>query len=89
MREREAETQAEGEAGSSQGAQCETPSQVFKVTPWAKVGVKPLSYLVFPDWCSSKRKRHKGSLSTEVRILVTNDSVWDFLHTTKQFLEPS
>ena len=43
-REREAETQAEGEAGSTQGAQCETPSQVSRMRPWAEGGAKPLSY---------------------------------------------
>ena len=42
--EREAETQAEEEAGSTQGARCGTQSQVFKITPWAKGGAKPLSH---------------------------------------------
>ena len=36
--EREAETQA----GSMQGAQCETRSQVSRITPWAEGGAKPL-----------------------------------------------
>ena len=35
-REREAETQAEGEAGSMPGARCGTRSQVSRITPWAK-----------------------------------------------------
>ena len=35
-REREAETQAEGEAGSMQGARCGTQSRVSRITPWAK-----------------------------------------------------
>ena len=35
-REREAETQAEGEAGSMQGAQCGTRSQDSRIAPWAK-----------------------------------------------------
>ena len=43
-REREAETQAEGEAGSMQGAQCGTRSQDSKITPWAEGGAKPLSH---------------------------------------------
>ena len=34
--EREAETQAEGEAGSLQGAQRGTRSQVSGIAPWAK-----------------------------------------------------
>ena len=33
---REAETQAEGEAGSTQGARRKTRSQVSRITPWAK-----------------------------------------------------
>ena len=34
--QREAETQAEGEAGSIQGARCGTQSQVSRITPWAE-----------------------------------------------------
>ena len=34
--EREAETQAEGEAGSMQGAQRETRTRVSRTTPWAR-----------------------------------------------------
>ena len=45
-REREAETQAEGEAGSLQDAQRGTRSQVSRITPWAEAGTKPLSNLV-------------------------------------------
>ena len=36
QREREAETQADGEAGSIQGARCGTLSQDPGVTPWAE-----------------------------------------------------
>lgn len=43
-REREAETQAEGEASSMQGAQCGTRSQVSRITPWAEGGAKLLSH---------------------------------------------
>ena len=43
-REREAETQAEGEAGPMQGTGCRTPSQVFRITPWAAGGTKPLRH---------------------------------------------
>ena len=35
-REREAETQAEGEAGSMQGAQRGIRSRVSRIAPWAK-----------------------------------------------------
>ena len=34
--EREAETQAEGEAGSMQGARCGTRSRVSMIMPWAE-----------------------------------------------------
>ena len=44
MKEREAETQAEGEAGSMQGAQCGTRSRVSRITPWAEGGAKPLHH---------------------------------------------
>ena len=46
--EREAETQAEGEAGSVQGARCWTQSLVSRITPWAEGGAKPLSHLGCP-----------------------------------------
>ena len=42
--EREAETQAEGEAGSMQGARHGTLSWVSRIMPWAKGGAKPLSH---------------------------------------------
>ena len=46
MREpqREAETQAKGEAGSMQGARCGTRSGVSRITPWAEGDAKPLSH---------------------------------------------
>ena len=44
VREREAETQAEGEAGSMQGARRGTRSQVSRIRPWAEGGGKPLSH---------------------------------------------
>ena len=47
--ERAAETQAEGEAGSMQGARRGTQSQVSRITPWAEGGVKPLSHPGCPD----------------------------------------
>ena len=39
----EAETQAEGEAGSMQGAPPGTRSRVSRTRPWAEGGAKPLS----------------------------------------------
>ena len=40
---REAETQAEGDAGSLQEARCGTRSWDSGITPWAEGGAKPLS----------------------------------------------
>ena len=37
-----AETQAEGEEGSTQGAQHGTRFWVSRITPWAEGGAKPL-----------------------------------------------
>ena len=48
MRERKAETQAEGEAGSMPGAQHGTQFQVSRIRPWAEGGTKPLSHLGCP-----------------------------------------
>ena len=42
--DREAETQAEGEAGSMQGAQHGTRSRVSRITLWAEGGAKLLSH---------------------------------------------
>ena len=43
-RGREAETQAEGEAGSMRRARRRTRSQVSRITPWAEGGAKPLGH---------------------------------------------
>ena len=43
-REREAETQTEGETGPMQGARLGTGSQVSRITPWAEGGTKLLSH---------------------------------------------
>ena len=43
-RTREAETWAEGEAGSMLGTRLGTQSWVSRITPWAKGGAKPLSH---------------------------------------------
>ena len=48
-REREAETQAEGEAGSMQEARRGTQSWVSRITPWAEGGAKLLSHPGCPD----------------------------------------
>ena len=48
QRDREADTQAEGEAGSMQGARHGTPSPVSRITLQAEGSVKPLSHLGCP-----------------------------------------
>ena len=47
--EREAETQAEGEAGSMQGARRGTRSWVSRITPQAAGSAKPLRHGGCPD----------------------------------------
>ena len=47
-REREVETQAEGEAGSMQEACRGTPSWVSRITPWAEGSTKTLSHMGCP-----------------------------------------
>ena len=42
--QREAETQAEGEAGSLQGARCRTRSQILGSQPEPKAGIQLLSH---------------------------------------------
>ena len=42
--QREAETRAEGEAGSMQGARHGAGSRVSRIRPWAAGGAKPLSH---------------------------------------------
>ena len=42
--EGEAETQAEGEVGSMQGARRGTQSRVSRITPWAEGDTKPLGH---------------------------------------------
>ena len=42
--QREAETQAEGETGSSEGARCETRSQTWGSCPEPRADAQPLSH---------------------------------------------
>ena len=55
-RERGAKTQAEGEAGSMQGAGPGSRSRDSGVTPWAEGGAKPLSHLGGPKRFYNKMK---------------------------------
>ena len=48
--EREAETQAEGEAGSMQEARRGTRSLVSRITPRAAGGAKPLRHQGYPNF---------------------------------------
>ena len=47
---RERERQAEGEAGSMQGARRRTGSRVSRIIPWAKGSAKPLSHPDCPNY---------------------------------------
>ena len=47
--ERQAETQAEGKAGSMQEARCGTRSRVSRITPQAAGGAKPLRHRGCPN----------------------------------------
>ena len=49
VREREAETQADGEAGSTQGAPRGTWFRVFRITHQAAGGANPLRHQGCPD----------------------------------------
>ena len=46
---REAETSAEGDAGSMQGACRGTPSKVSRIMHWAEGGTKPLTTRAVPQ----------------------------------------
>ena len=53
--EREAETQAEGEAGSPPEAQCGTRSQILRSCPEPKADAHLLSHRGVPDYGSLKK----------------------------------
>ena len=55
-REREAETKAEGEAVSMQGAQCRTRSRVSRIMSWAKGTAELLSHPGCPSTVDLKEK---------------------------------
>ena len=56
LRERETETQAEGEAGSTQGARLGTRSRVSRILPWTEGGAKLLSHPDCPRNVYSKEE---------------------------------
>ena len=83
--ERDAETQAEGEAGSMQGAWCGTPSRVSRIMPWAEGGTKPLSHLAIPEEGYFKEKVQSAAepvlyqvVSTLAAYLALLDALYTF-----------
>ena len=60
-KEREAEIQAEGEAGSTQGTRRGTQFRVSRISPWAEGSAKPLS--------------HPGCLKNTNLITLTSEKV--------------
>ena len=68
MREtqREAETQAEGEAGSMQGAQYGTGSRVSRITPWAK------------GRCSTAKPPWRPSVGQIFELLLTQSKFYTY-----------
>ena len=56
--EREAETQAEGEADSKQRARCWTQSLVLRIRPWTEAGAKLQSHPGCPGFFIFKQENH-------------------------------
>ena len=75
--EREAETQAEGEAGSMQGARRGTGFQVSRIMPWAEGGAKPLSHLGCPHVYGHTETGHW--LLLRQRILCFGGPRWTYI----------
>ena len=71
-KERGAETQAEGEADSMQGAGCGTPSRVSRITPWAESGAKPLSHPGCPLSCLKQNFSPKRKTVDDAAYTITN-----------------
>ena len=93
MRDRErvrlAETQAEGEAGCMQGAQCGNRSWVSRMTPWAAGSAKPLSHPGIPNTNFFKLHheisyQHKNDLSMAniVTFHVEKKKIFAFMQKT-------
>ena len=73
MRDTEAETQAEGEAGSMQGAQRDPLSRVPRIRPWAEGRAKLLSHWGCPSMNYSQITRMQDGMHFADRV----DSEWD------------
>ena len=67
--EKDSETQAEGEAGSMEGAGHGTQSRVSRIAPWAAGGAKPLRHRGCPEGVKFLRKMKDGSQTTMKRNL--------------------
>ena len=72
----EAETQAEGEAGSMQGARRRTRSQGPRVTAWTEGGAKPLSHPGIPP------SDHFKSKKTTIRFRNSSNVTWRVLYSS-------
>ena len=75
MGEREAETQAEEEAGSMQGAQGGTPSWVSRIRSQAEGGAKPLNHLGCPILFSEYNYTMCIDLANFNSVILENKSI--------------
>ena len=67
-----ADTQAEGEAGSMQGAWRGTQSQVSRITPWAEGDAKPVSHQGCPELINLIEAYLFHCFHNKVIIYITN-----------------
>ena len=74
MKERDRERQAEGKAGSMQGAGHGTRSWVSRTTPWAEGGAKPLSHQGCPRYFILKTDQTAKFLAHSANVQATNAS---------------
>ena len=78
MRDIEAEIQAEGEAGSIQGAQRGTRSWVSRIMPWTEGGTKLLSYPGCPVLTSFKNQEMSlKNLEFRSHLALTAKTGWN------------
>ena len=74
--QREAETQAQGEAGSMQGARRGTQSQVSRISHWAEDSAKPLSHqgclgnFFLNSSCCQPDKEHQNYICSETKLVL-------------------
>ena len=78
-REREAETQEEGEAGSMRGARCGTRSRDSRIGPGPKADAKPLSHPGIPSFMKFWKKSSLHTINQYVvkdLPLPVNVTIW-------------